>query len=107
MLHTCTRHAPSETCYASHRCRCDGCRADHSLYDRKRKGGLGSPSDTIPVTEADIDRATRLLTSHGADDLAAMLGLDLTAAPPADRTATGDGPRLPRNRGAVHGERVA
>ena len=107
MLHTCTRHQPCEACYQRHHCRCDGCRTAHSRRDRRGRGAVASPSDTIPVTETNRALASRILASHAADDLAAMLGLDLIADPPADRTATGDGPRLPRNRGAVHGERVA
>lgn len=107
MLHTCTRHTPGEACYSIHKCRCDGCRAAHSLKDRKTKGGLASPSDTIPVTKAEIDLAARLIASRDADDLAAMLGLDLTPEIP-----TGDNnPNGPRHfhhtHGLIRGERVA
>ncbi len=104
---TCTRHQPGELCYNQHHCRCQSCRDAHSYRDWKTKGQVASPSDTIPVTETTRALAARLIASHDADDLTAMLGLDLIAEPPSLESVTSDGPRVLRNRGLVHGERVA
>lgn len=67
MRHTCTRHAPSTTCYRNDHCRCDGCRSAVAAYARARRAGRPE----IAHQAADLDEIAWLLEMGEAPQIVA------------------------------------